>query len=158
MNEDQLKELLKPDEYQVFLFTCRATLPFSFGRHPWLVVNEKGKISRWEVFWRPQNDWPERWGHIHKNFYSPTEGISKYFFSEKYLWKKGTKLLGHVEGDMAQNMIKFIETSPKTYPYSNRYSLKGPNSGTYIQWILERFPESKLRLPWNSFGKGYKSI
>ncbi len=27
-----------------------------------------------------------------------------------------------------------------------------------VQWILDRFPESKLRLPWNSFGKGYKSL
>lgn len=150
MDNASFEKLIKPDQYQVFLFTCPAQLPFGFARHPWLVVNRKGSVSRWEVFWQPQKEWKARWGHLHKDFYEPTQGIAKYFFSEKYLWKGRSQ--GYVEGDVARRMADLIEASPEAYPYCDRYSLKGPNSNTYVEWILAQFPESNLRLPWNSFG------
>lgn len=151
MNESNFKELIKPDRYQVFLFTCPASLPFGFARHPWFIVNNKGVISRWEVLWKPHK-WETSWGHLHKDFYLPTQGIAKYFFSEKYLWKN-IKLLGCVEGEIAERMAELIENSPKAYPYCYKYSLESSNSNTYIQWVLNQFPESKLSLPWNAFGK-----
>ncbi len=153
----KFENLLKKDKYQVFLFSCPATLPFSFGCHPWFVTNRRGVISRWEIFWRPQPDWQLRWGHLHKNFYSPTQGISKFFFSEKYFWATSS-LLGLIEGDensIAHEMLEFIENSPNKYPHCNQYSLAGPNSNTYVQWILDHFPKSDLVLPWNAFGKKY---
>lgn len=33
------------------------------------------------------------------------------------------------------------------------YKLTGPNSNTYTQWILEKFPEWNIQLPWSAFGK-----
>jgi hypothetical protein len=65
-------------------------------------------------------------------------------------------VLFEFEGDLAKKMISFVKTTPKTYPYLKRYVLSGPNSNTYVQWVLDHFPETKARLPWNSFGKGYK--
>lgn len=152
MTEATLKKLIKPGEDQVFLLTCPATLPFGFARHPWFVVNRRETLSRWEVLQTPQRC-RTSWGHLHKDLYSPTQGIVKYFFSEKYLWNR-SELLGYIEGDVAREMAEFIESSPQSYPFCYRYSLRGPNSNTYVQWVLARFPESKLRLPWNSFGKG----
>lgn len=147
-----LTGLLKPDQCQVFLFTCPAASPFGFARHPWFVINRKGKLSRWEVFWR-QEEGAARWGHLHKDFYAPTQGIAKYIFSKKH-FRKDVRLLGYVEGNLAERMADLIESSTQSYPYLHHYSLKGPNSNTYAQWVIDRFPESNLKLPWNSFGKG----
>ena len=155
MDEDKFKLLLKADLYQVFLFSCPATLPYSFASHPWFVVNKKGTVSRWEIFWRPWFGHIFRWGYLHKDFYTPTQGVEMFFLSEKHFWGPGT-LRGYVEGgegSMAQRMAAFIENSGETYPHCQTYSLLGPNSNTYIQWVLDHFPESKLGLPWNSFGK-----
>jgi hypothetical protein len=98
-----------------------------------------------------------RWGHLHKDFYDPAQGISKYIFSNKYLWES-VELLGYVEGDeqsIAGQMADLVESSPQAYPYCLKYSLLGPNSNTYVQWVLNQFPQSGLRLPWNCFGKNY---
>ena len=94
---------------------------------------------------------------MHKDFYTPSQGIAKWWFTEKYTWGPG-KLLGYVEGDeqsLAGQMAGLIESSPQEYPYCDTYSLKGPNSNSYVQWVLNHFPHSGLRLPWNCFGKNY---
>ncbi len=52
-------------------------------------------------------------------------------------------------------MIDFIKTSKTNYPYSKNYSaLK--NSNTYVQWILNHFPETGISLPMNALGKNTK--
>lgn len=158
MDESEFKKLVKPDSYQVFLFTCPATFPYSFARHPWFVVNRKGVLSRWEIFWRPAYPHLLRWGHLHKDFYPPLQGIEKYFLSHEHFWKT-ISLVGCVEGgegSLAHEMAKYIEDSGETYPYCREYSLKGPNSNTYVQWVLNRFPDCTIRLPWNAIGKRYK--
>lgn len=149
---------INKDEYQIFLFTCPTTFPLMFARHPWFVINRKGTISRWEIFWRPKKEWETHWGHIHKNFYTLAQGIPIFFFSEKYVWKQ-VKPVGYLEGgenSIAQHMAEFIENSYKNYPERQRYSFFGPNSNSYAQWVLDKFPEAGLRLPWNCFGKNYK--
>ena|SRR6185437_1902836 len=151
-----LEQFLNKDKYQVLLFTCPATVPFIFARHPWLVVNNRGVVSRWEVFWEPRRS-KTSWGHLHKDFYPPTQGIEMFFFSSNFFFGQGT-MHGYVEGgegSVAQKMAEVIESSPQTYPYCNQYALKGPNSNTYVQWVLSQFPESGLKLPWNAFGKNF---
>jgi hypothetical protein len=112
-------------------------------------------VSRWEVFWRPVQKWPARWGHLHKDFYAVTQGLAKYFFTEKYLWKNGTTLIGCIEGDVAREMADFIEATPRSYPYRDTYSLWGPNSNTYAAWVLSQFPAAGIALPWNAFGTSF---
>ena len=151
-----LKGMVRDDCYQVFLLSCPAALPVSFASHPWFVVNSKGALSRWDVLLLPRTDWPMRWGHLHKDFFSPFEGVEMLFFTDRYKWKN-VKLLGVIEGgegSLAARMAAFIENSPQSYPYCEKYRLIGPNSNTYAQWVLARFPECGLQLPWNSYGKG----
>lgn len=162
-NDKQFLSLLKNDQFQVLLFTSPAVLPFSFATHPWLVVNRKGHISRFgiaikknvsteHIFGVINNQ--ESWGHIHKNKFPPFHGIWISPFSKKHFWKP--KLVGSIEGgenSLAEKMATFIENSGDTYPFKERYSLFGPNSNTYVQWILNHFPESGMHLPWNAFGK-----
>ena len=149
-----IESLIKPETYQVFLFICTAALPFVFAKHPWFVVNKKGTVSRWEVFWKTDG-LKTSWGHLHKDHYALFQGVEMFVFSDKYHWNN-TELVGVVEGDedsLAKRMAEFIENSPQTYPYCSRYVLGGPNSNSYAQWVLNKFPESNMRLPWNSFGK-----
>ena len=153
--DDRFERLLKRDATQVFLLACPASLPNSFAVHPWFVVNRKGALSRWEIFWRPEIDWLLRWGHLHKNFYEPFDGIAVYPWKPTPQWQQ-VRLLGVVDDEMlAARMADLIEESPEKYPYCNSYSLTGPNSNTYAQWVLNAVPECGLQLPWNSFGKGF---
>ena len=159
MNEQNPEKFLKPDLCQVFLLSCPAAIPVSFASHPWFVVNRKGALSRWDVLLLPRTNWKMRWGHLHKDFFSPFEGVEMLFFTDRYKWKN-VKLLGVIEGgegSLAARMAAFIENSPQSYPYCDKYHLNGPNSNTYAQWIIDRFPECGLRLPWNSYGKGCKT-
>ena len=78
-----------------------------------------------------------------------------FFFTDRYKWKN-VRLLGVVEGgegSLAARMATIIENSPQSYSCCEKYSITGPNSNTYAEWVLDRFPECGLRLPWNSFGK-----
>ena len=88
------------------------------------------------------------------NFFPLFQGIEIIPFSQKYFWKG--KLLGHIEGETAKRIIEFIEKSPEIYLYCYKYFLAGPNSNTYTQWVLNNFPDFKVMLPWNSFGKNYE--
>ena len=148
-----VQDLINKNNYQVFLFTCPSTIPFNFASHPWFVINKKGNISRWEILFR-KNQIKTSWEHLHKNFLHIFQGIEILPFSHKYFWKG--KLLSFIEGDknsIANRIVDLIEKSNKIYPYNNKYFLTGPNSNTYVQWVLNTFPGFKINLPLNSFGK-----
>jgi hypothetical protein len=68
---------------------------------------------------------------------------------ESWRWK--TKVVGSISGEVAQKIIAKIKESPRNYPHLHKYRLIGPNSNTYTQWILDQFPEWRVRLPRNAF-------
>jgi hypothetical protein len=147
---EEFEKLINKEEYQVFVLCCPAYFPFNFLRHPWVVISKKGGISRWEI----RHDINKENGtHLFINNQPPFEGINKTIFVTS---KWNAKLLGFVEGDVAKNVIDYIEKSKENYPYLNKYSGCGPNSNTYIQWILNKFPEFKINLSWRFIGKSYK--
>ena len=148
MNNKNFDKLINPHKYQVFILCCPANIPFNFAVHPWLVCNEKGKISRWEVLFRANKD--KSWSHLHLNHFPPFSGVEIFPFSERWLWQG--RLLSKVEGKLAKRMINFIKRSKENYPHKY-YSLGGTNSNTYVQWILNHFTEVTTKLPWNAFGK-----
>jgi len=85
------------------------------------------------------------------------DGIEVFSFFNHPRWN--ATLLGKIEGSEnspTHKMCEFIENSPQTYKYKNIYSLLGPNSNTYIQWILDNSPEFKGKLPWTALGNEYK--
>ncbi len=141
-------------KFQVFLFVCPGNIPFFFALHPWFVINEYGALSRWEVLFR-KTEREGTWSHLSENNFPPFQGIEVLPFVGKYVWRG--KLLGKIEGEEAQQMASFIKNSPNTYPYTQKYILTGPNSNTYAAWVLNAFPEFRVELPWNTFGKGFAS-
>ncbi len=149
------KNLIKNDLYQVFLLTSPAHIPLSIWTHPWVVVNKKGQISRYEVRYKYNKNNPDL-GHIFINDLPFFDGIEVFSFSSYPRWN--ATLLGQIEGEensSAQKMCEFIESSIYNYKDKDRYFLFGPNSNTYIQWILDNNPDFKIRLKWNALGNNY---
>lgn len=149
-------EKINTNLFQVFLLSCHCGLPISFAKHHWFVVNNRGKISRWEVLIQ-KDCCGESWGHLHKNSRESFQALGLFSITGKSLWE--AEVLGSVEGgegSLAEKMVNFIEQSNTLYPHCHDYLLWSPNSNTYTQWVLDHFPEFPARLPWNAFGKGYK--
>lgn len=140
------------EAYQVFLFVCPGNIPCMVGTHSWFILNDHGALSRWEILFRNMHI-PSSWGHLYKNFFPIYQGIEIFPYLQWIFWKP--KILGKAEGDLAKRMIDFIEQSPATYPYCNTFVITGPNSNTYIQWVLDHFPEFRVSLPWNAIGKNF---
>ena len=159
MEQQDFNKLIDKSKYQVFLMICPASIPFNFVRHGWFVINEKGNIARWEVIHLKNLKEKTCWGYLYKNFLPPFKGIRIIWPVPGLMFVKGRwqpELLGFTEGDIAQKMAKVIENSRENFPYRDKYHfIPGPNSNTYIQWVLNQFPEIKIKLPWNSSGKNF---
>jgi hypothetical protein len=105
----------------------------------------------------------ENYGYLAKNVYNlgPFVGINVLPFSDVLNVRWPAHVLSVIEGDensTARRMIEFIENSHKEYKQRDVYHFIGPNSNTYVQWVLEHFPEFNARLPWNAIGKGYEVL
>lgn len=151
-----MQELIDNNKYQVFVYGSKAHLPFIFACHSWVVLNKKGTVSRWEVIFRKNKD--KSLGYLHIDDLPPFRGISILPFMNR-IFSKG-RMLGYIEGEsgsVAEQIVNFVERSHTTYPYLNKYFLLGPNSNTYIQWVLNKFPELKVKLSWHFIGKGYNT-
>jgi len=148
MNKDYSK-LIKKNKYQIFIFTCPANIPVNFAIHPWIVTNEKGKLTRFDVCHFKNKDE----NYLHIDHYSYLQGIEVFPNIGKWYWKG--ELFYKAQGDFAKKMITFIKKSKDNYPYLKKYSLFGPNSNTYVKWVLDHFPSIKKELPWNGVGKNY---
>ena len=156
MADDQkILELIEKDDSQVFLFSCPGNIPFSLAIHPWFVINRHGSLTRWEILFR-QGANQTSWGHLHKNFLPPFAGLGVLPYFETHFSYKAT-LIGYEDGGVAERLAELLEASPHTYPLLNKFFLTGPNSNTYASWILSQVKNSKLKLPWNAFGKNYST-
>ena len=94
--------------------------------HYWFVIIRENKKDRWEIWQNPLQS-PESWGHLHKNlmYYENGVGNGKSWLENQW------------QGKMANNLAQIIENTPQIYPYNYNYSYyPGPNSNTYIQWVL----------------------
>ena len=160
MTTEEFEKLIDPTKYQVFLISCPAYFPINFAIHPWFVVNKKGILTRWEVG-HSKEDSPNYFGYIRSDGLPFLKGLPVFSYSVPLNWgPRRIKLIGRIEGDedsAAHKIITFIEKATVNYPYRDTYHLLGPNSNTYIQWVLNAFPEWKIHLPRNAFGKNYKT-
>lgn len=149
------KDLIDYNKCQILVCSSPANIMVGFARHTWFLINRKGKINRWEVLhFKKTRGFSD--GYIHKDHFDCFEGIELWPHYSRYHWK-GT-VLGIITGDeqsLAATMANFIENSFETYPAKETYSLLGPNSNTYTQWVLDHFPETNIHLPWNAIGKRY---
>lgn len=156
MDEKTFQKLIKKYKFQVFLFKS-SVAPFGLGVHTWFVINLKGKIHRFE-FGRFFNKEKTAEVRVYKNLYPPTQNVVGQYNSFKF--KSESKLIHYIEGDkhsLAEKLAIFIKENSKNYPLRNQYKLLGPNSNTFIMWILSNFPKNAgFKLPLTAIGKNHK--
>lgn len=116
-----------------------------FGVHPWMAwkrKNEKqytvAQVTAWQL--RGSNS---------------SISVTKDIPDRKWFDSAPTELL-QVRGDKALKIIKQVEALIPTYPFSDRYSVwPGPNSNTFVAYMLRNIDELELELPATAVGKDY---
>ena len=151
MRQEEFKKLIDRNKYQVFVLMSHAALFLS--KHPWVVINKKGEIHRYEI----RHYLNGNKTHLHVDAQPPFQGMPLIWPIQKFFLNP--KLLKMIEGDensRAKELVDFIEKSRENYPYLKNYAFLGANCATYVAWILRNFPEIKVKLPWNTVGKSFK--
>ena len=132
------------NDCEVSLWSAKIPMIGFIAVHHWFVVDDGNAVTRWEV-WQSVGAGGTYWGHLHKNLMAP------------YVWQKNDVPRCHQRwhGAMAQQLIDRIEAAPENYPWCHVYRYwPGPNSNTYVQWVLQR----DYRLGWRAAGKHYSRL
>lgn len=127
---------------KVTVYKSNITLPIPFVQHTWLVSDQDGVITRWEVLHRKKDQ-----SHLHINRFPPFKGLPIWWLNGKVKWR--AKELVSFSGEKAQQILNRLQSSKSIYP--NNYGFFGPNSNTYTQWILKDL----FKLPFWCIGKDY---
>ena len=65
-------------------------------------------------------------------------------------------LLASISGEAASDLIPRIEQAIASYPYPRTYDAwPGPNSNTFVAWIIRQVPGFEVNLPNTAIGKDY---
>lgn len=153
---NDIQELIKKPKYQFFIFSSPARFPAIFFRHYWIVTSDDGNLTRWGISHKIYDRNDSYW-HVNKDFFEPFSWT--WVFPYIHIFKFKSTLLAHIEWDLdsvAYKMVKFVNENSKNYTYKDRYGFLWPNCNTYVQWVLDKFPESGLKLPLNAIWKNYK--
>lgn len=130
--------------YQIY--TARA---FSwrgyFATHPWIAWKKKedaeytvAQVTSWNLRRNGEalsvgNDIPDR------NWFGNTP-----------------TLIFEARGEKADRMIEHAKKLIIDYPFKNNYTLwPGPNSNTFVEYIIRYTPEATVELPSHAIGKDY---
>lgn len=113
-----------------------------FAVHHWIVVKRKGETvySRYDVV---------GWGNpVRRDGYAPD---ARWYGNEPVL-------VHEVGGARAEGLIPCIEAAVADYPWAGRGSYRvwpGPNSNTFVAFVLRRVPELGAEMLPTGIGKDY---
>ena len=69
------------------------------------------------------------------------------------------ELLSDLRGEGVDAVIDRIEEAVASYPYPDKYRVwPGPNSNTFVAWLLRNAPEVRADLPPTAIGKDYLGL
>lgn len=163
MDEKDFNKIINKNKFQVLFMATPLPFPLNFINHTFIITNKKGVIHRWDVWARKHIIKEHNWGYLYEDLFKhPWDGNKKNPFSNLLNFKTkrfNVKLFKKIEGDqnsLASKMINIIYDSKTNYAYVNKYILyPGPNSNTYVQWIINQLPNVKIKLPKNALGKNF---
>ena len=138
-----LTEVIQEDEPAVRLYASPIPLIESIAIHGWFVTYDPddGAVDRWEL-WQAPDVGGISFGHVHNNLSSPETGLGN---QEAFI-------IAELIGPEARAVIEFIEQQSPFYPCRDAYFLLGPNSNTYLQWVLDNTGWD-VELPPSAIGK-----
>lgn len=116
-----------------------------FADHMWISTKKEGASSYtvYEVI-----GWRKYQGH--DSFLRVETDIP-----DRVWFGKQPKLLSDLRGREAKALIDKIHHSALQYPYRTYYAMLGPNSNTFIAWVLCQVPELNVHLSRRAIGKNY---
>jgi hypothetical protein len=122
-----------------------------FGVHTWIAVKPANatEFTVHEVMgWRLKR--------------TGTVLVARNRAADGYWYGNKPELLGDIRGPGVDEIIQRIETAVGEYPYPDRYHIwPGPNSNTFVAFVLREVPELRVDLPPTAIGKdylGWKSV
>ncbi|PPC76236.1 DUF3750 domain-containing protein [Pokkaliibacter plantistimulans] len=146
-NADRSSAQLAPDpartpEAVVQVYAARAyNWRGAFAVHSW-IATKAANASQYRV--RQVTGWRR-----------PTV-IDRYDVPDRAWFGSQAQLLGELRGEAAARAITEIDRLLPGYPYADEYrAWPGPNSNTFVAWLLRRVPELQVALPSNALGKDY---
>ncbi|AOY86948.1 hypothetical protein BKP64_01445 [Marinobacter salinus] len=112
-----------------------------FSVHTWIATKEKGANT-----YRVHE--VTGWRHYVVNSH-PGEPDRRWYGAEPELY-------ADIRGEEAQDLIPAIYEAVQAYPYPTEYEAwPGPNSNTFIAWVIREVPGLNVALPSNAIGKDY---
>lgn len=116
-----------------------------FAVHSWIATKEKGadeyttyQVIGWYVNWKG------------------TAVDVKKDIPDRYWYAAKPKLIEELRGEKAEKAIPQIKAAVKAYPYGKTYhAWPGPNSNTFISYIIRNTEELTVELPSNAIGKDW---
>lgn len=135
------------DNTEILFFSTPCSFPIWFARHSFIIINQKGKLTRLEVFHRRNSDG----SYIHINKLSATVGFPVFFGFKQWFFKP--KLIARVfdKNCGKSKIIIDVVNKPSVYPFAFSYQFLGHNSNTFTRWVMQEIGVN-LKLPWNCFG------
>ena len=138
-----------PDTYSPAVVQVYAARAFAwrgaFAVHTWIAVKEQAAThyTIHEVF-----GWNRRWGG--EVVVSHVNTPDRFWYGQK------PELLTDLRGGEAEIAIKEIQALVADYPYKKSYSLwPGPNSNTFIAYLIRNSSVLNADLPTTAIGKDY---
>ena len=124
-----------------------AGLPFIgfMAVHYWFVVEEGAARHRWEV-WQSANAGGRSFGHLHRDLKAPEADVGG----------GPSRVAARWGGEEARRIADVLSRCSADYPFCGRYfPWPGPNSNTFVSWVLER-AGIEQRLGWRALGGNYR--
>ena len=116
-----------------------------FGVHTWIAVkpSQAAEFTVHEVMgWRLKR--------------TGTALVARNRPADGYWYGNRPELLADVRGAGVDELITRIETAVGEYPYPDTYHVwPGPNSNTFVAFVLRKIPELRVDLPPTAIGKDY---
>jgi uncharacterized protein DUF3750 len=116
-----------------------------FGVHTWIAVkpSDATEFTVHEIMgWRLKR--------------TGTALVTRHRPADGYWYGSRPELLGDIRGPGVDAIIQRIETAVKDYPYPDKYHVwPGPNSNTFVAFVLRRVPELRVDMPPTAIGKDY---
>jgi hypothetical protein len=134
----------KEDIFQIY--TARAfSWRGNFAIHPW-------------VAWKKSDD--KSYTIAHVTGWRVQRGLPAVTVREDLpdrLWFDSVpEILDEHKGEKARRIIEHVESLIEKYPHRDTYTLyPGPNSNTFVAYLIRHTPELKIELPANAIGKDY---
>jgi uncharacterized protein DUF3750 len=116
-----------------------------FGVHTWIAVkpSDAGEFTVHEVMgWRLKR--------------TGTALVARNRPADGYWYGARPELLGDIRGPGVDAIIQRIDSAVKEYPYPDSYHVwPGPNSNTFVAFVLRKVPELRVDMPPTAIGKDY---